>query len=362
MISNCREPLRTILQLINLRRMPSVDADTPDRHCMPPLLPAGTWQTRVLPILPWPWNPGARRHEAFGGIDPLRALRVLLTQRSVALVCAHFESAAVVLLLRRWLRFKPPVVIWEVPWSPGWRYREWLSRLVLPRADCVVVFSSNQIELVRQQYGPRTMVAFVRFCIDLGFFRPQPGVVPKARQILSAGLDVGRDFDVVLRATQGLGVQLCLKTQSRAIAADRQAEVTLIAERLSFVDYRRLYEDAAIVVVATAATPNACGVTSLMEALAMGRPTIVSNNPALRDYLPPPGAGIVIPIGDDAALRRALMHLLEHPDEARAMGRQARLFAEQQFNPQRHAQDASTLFQSILAARPGQGSPPVTGG
>jgi glycosyltransferase involved in cell wall biosynthesis len=346
-----RPPVCTVVQLINLRRMPEADAATPDRHCMPPLPASSGLRPKVLSILPWPWNPAARRHEAFGGIDPLRGLRVLLTQRSVALVCAHFESAAVILLLRRWLRFKPPVVVWEVPWSPGWRYREWLNRLVLPRADCVVVFGRNQIELARRYCSARTVVAFVPFCIDLGFYRPQPGASPKARQILSAGQDVGRDFDVVLRATQGLGVRLCLKTQARAIAAERQADVTLITDRLSFVDYRQLYEDAAIVVVATADTPNASGVTSLMEALAMGRPTIVSDNPALRDYLPPPGAGIVIPIGDDAALRRALTHLLDHPQEALEMGRQARLFAERQFNPQAHAQAAAALFQSLLAAR-----------
>ncbi len=341
--------------------MPTSGADAPNRHCLPPLLPGSGLQAQVLPILPWPWNPLAQRHEAFGGLDLLRALRVLFTQRSVALVCAHFESAVVILLLRRWLRFRPPVVIWEVPWSPGWRYREWLCRLVLPKADFSVVYSSNQIELVRQTYGARTAVAFVPFCVDLDFFQPQPGATAKARHILSTGLDVGRDFDVVLRATQGLDVSLCLKTHARAISADRQGEVTLLTGHLSHTDFRRLYEEAAIVVVATGDTPNACGVTSLMEALAMGKPTVVSDNPALRDYLPPPGAGIVVPVGDDAALRRALTHLLNHPDEAQEMGRRARVHAEQHFNPQDHARAAAALFQSILAGQHDQDASATSG-
>jgi glycosyltransferase involved in cell wall biosynthesis len=313
----------------------------------------------IIGAFGWPWNPLAKRHNAFLGLDPLRALRVLLTRRKAAMVCAHMESAVIILLLRRLFRFRPPVVIWEVPWSPGWAYRERVARLAIPRAACAIVFSSNQIELVRQAYGPRSSVMFVPFCVDVDFYRPQPGIDSRPASILSCGLDAGRDFDVLLEASKDLPASVTIKA-GRSLAIDQRAypNVTLRTDYLSYTAFRDLYAQASIVVVTTKATPNACGVTALMEAMAMGKPTIVSDNPALRDYLPPPDAGVVVPVGDSAALHAALLDLLQNPEKAAAMGRKARAFAEQRFHPRVHFQAMAEVFWPIIEAA-GTGTRPT---
>jgi glycosyltransferase involved in cell wall biosynthesis len=102
------------------------------------------------------------------------------------------------------------------------------------------------------------------------------------------------------------------------------------------------------VVVCTKNTPNAAGVTSLMEALSMGRPTIVSDNPSLKDYLPPADAAIVVPVGDVEALRNAILWVLEHPTEAEEMGRKARAFAETRFSADRHYEAMGRIFLKAI--------------
>jgi len=296
-----------------------------------------------------PWNLGPRHHNAFRGLDPLRALRVLLLRRDAAIICAHAESALIVLLLRRLFRLRARVVVWELQWSASWRFRVIVNRLAIRRADCSVVFGSNQIELARERFDPGAPLVCIPFCIDLDFFRAQACPDETPSEIFSCGFDDGRDFPLLLEACHGLGLPVLIKTGGKLpLDPVGHATVRQNFERLSYPDFRRLYARARIVVVTTHATENASGVTALMEAMAMGRPTIVTDNPALRDYFAPPDALRIVPVGDAAALRAAILDLWRHPEEAEAMGRRARAFAERHFHPRLHFQRVADLYKSLL--------------
>src|SRR5262245_19182527 len=59
-----------------------------------------------------PWNPLARHHEFYSGLDPLRALRVFArTHRYDAVVCVGDATAFVPLWLRRLTRIRCPVLL-----------------------------------------------------------------------------------------------------------------------------------------------------------------------------------------------------------------------------------------------------------
>jgi glycosyltransferase involved in cell wall biosynthesis len=346
----------TIVQLFNGKkgRNHVIDPDSTPNHLKgEAVLTAAGFPVETLPAYDWPWNPLANKHNAYLGLDPLRALKVLLTRRDAALVCAHMESAVILLLLRRIVRFRPPIVIWEVPWSPGWAFRDRVSRLAVPRADMNVVFSSSQIERIHRLYGARVPTCFIPFCVDTDFFRPMPPPPGREPYVLSCGLDNGRDFDIILRAMTGCSVSVLIKAAKAPVFdAETNPAVTCVTSFLSFVEYREMYAAASVVVVTTKDTPNASGVTSLMEAMAMGKPVIVSDNPALRDYLPPKDAGIVIPVGDAAALRRAVDDLVQDPARAADMGRNARNYAEQHFTPEAHFRAVAGLFEQMIGASP----------
>ena len=305
----------------------------------------------TIPSHDWPWNPAAKMHNAYVGLDPLRAIRVLFTRRKALIVCAHLESGLLILLLRRLLRFHPPVVIWEVPWSQGWTYREIVSRLAIPRADCSVVFSSNQIQMLRSLYGEQTPVAFIPFCIDVDFYRPMPRPAGVEPYVFSCGLDAGRDFGLLLEVSANIPGRIVIKT-GRDFTLDQgvYSNVTVSHERVSYPAFRELYAGASVVVITTRDTTNASGVTTLMEAMAMGRPVIVSDNPALRDYLPPADAGVVIPVGDSIALQTAILDLLANPEKAELMGQKAREFAMARFHPRLHFQAMANLLRSVAMA------------
>ena len=307
----------------------------------------------IIPPMRWPWNPFGRMHGAFEGLDPLRGLWLLFARRRAAVVLSYSESPPLIpLWLRRLFFFKPPIVMYEISWSVGWAYREWLARQTIPRADHVVVHGRNQIGLLHQTHPRLPPVEFQPVSTDVVFFSPRPAT-GEPRGILSVGLDHGRDFDLLLQATQGMDVPVRIKGGRKKIPFDAAAHpnVELIEKFLQPVDFRQMYADAAIVAITTFSTPNACGVTSLLEAMAMEKPIIVSDNPALRDYFPPPDACVIVPIGDRDALRAAIERLLADPAAAAAMARRGREYLLAQNNPvQCYERMAALMWRLAKAA------------
>jgi len=95
-------------------------------------------------LFAFPLNPLARRGSFYAGWDLVRAFCVLMLSRKVDLMVAVGESnIAVILLLRRILRFKPRVVLREVS---GWEWpkRDRVADFVRPAVDGVSALTPHQ--------------------------------------------------------------------------------------------------------------------------------------------------------------------------------------------------------------------------
>jgi len=346
--------------IVNLLPVPWTQArsarteDGPDLYIGDRMLKQAGFEVELIDPGGRPWNPFSGRHGAYQGLDPLRALKILVRRRHAAIIVAGGAGGEstifFLLLLRRLFRFKPPLVVAEMAWSEGWKYRDALNRFVIPRADCVIVRGTNQVIEARRIYGPSICAVFVPFGIDVDYFQRQ-GSGGSQPYVFSSGLDAGRDFTVLARALRGLDVGMKIKSsadENLPFNAQEFPNVEIVKKRLPYGEFRALYEGARVVVVSTQVTRNACGVTSLMEAMAMGKPVIVSDNPALRDYLPPPDAGIVVPVGDENALRHAILKLWNNPQEAALMGERARQFAAANFSIKNTVRKTIEVYLDIL--------------
>jgi glycosyltransferase involved in cell wall biosynthesis len=70
------------------------------------------------------------------------------------------------------------------------------------------------------------------------------------------------------------------------------------------------------------------GVTTITEAMAMGKAVITTRTRAQVDVIRDGLHGLYVPPGDPRALRQAIGYLLENPEEAERMGRAGRQQAE----------------------------------
>src|SRR5579875_3417264 len=197
--------------------------------------------------------------------------------------------------------------------------------------------------------------------------------------ICSAGLEY-RDHETLVRAAADLPVRVAIAAGSRWSRhrgpgrAPVPENVTMT--RLDYAALRDLYAAARFVVVPLREVENQAGVTTLLEAMAMGKAVIVSATRGQRDVmrgrlwtaagpshltLGDPtvfgvtGAeamvetGIYVPPGDPAALRAAIRHLLDHPDEAARMGAAGRSLAARWFSLDRYVAEIAAAVAGCEA-------------
>lgn len=283
----------------------------------------------------FPLNPFARSHVLFAGIDPLRALRVLLFDRNVDAVLCVFESTALVILaLRRWFRFRPPVLLLEV--SPrGWRTRDRILDFVMPRVDHVLTLTEHSKQYAERCFQLKRPAAVIGYAVDEKFFRlatPVPSERPES-YVLAVGDDVSRDYETLLEACSTLSVRVVIRTgMTVAVPAKLSDKVEVITSRLSYRELRSLYCQARLVVIPLHATDNPGGITTLFEAMAMAKPIVCSDTGTTREIVLNGETGILVPCERVDALRDAISHLLASPDEAVNLGLAARARLEKAYS------------------------------
>lgn len=104
----------------------------------------------------------------------------------------------------------------------------------------------------------------------------------------------------------------------------------------------------ACVVICCQETDYTVGLTTVVEALALGIPLICSRNPQFEMDIDAAGAGITVPYGDVNGWCEAVRYLTEHPDEVRRMGRNARLLADEIFNLERCTTEVAAVLKRYV--------------
>ncbi len=276
-------------------------------------------------------NPGHGRGSLLAGIDPWRSLRLLLTHRRYDAILSIDSSAAwLYLLARRLLRLRTPVLVIDPALDPGWARRMQMHGAVLPRAAAVVVYGRVQQQYLARE-RPDVRAHFVPHRIDCRFFDPAlagppPPGLPAGGYVLAVGSDIGRDYALLVQAAAQLQMPVVLHTR-RELPAGLPPNVRVQRDWISFEALRDLYAGASVVVVPLKDTLHASGVNGLLEALAMGRPTVVSASRGIADYVDDGQNARVVPVGDADALARAIGNLWADPAQARRLGQAARVRA-----------------------------------
>lgn len=82
----------------------------------------------------------------------------------------------------------------------------------------------------------------------------------------------------------------------------------------------------------------------VFEAMACGTPVIASNVSGIPEMVEEGATGFLVSPGDTKALAERILWLLTHPEEARAMGERARVFARGFFSTEAYTENYAQLF------------------
>ncbi|WP_237741628.1 glycosyltransferase family 4 protein [Tsukamurella sp. 1534] len=268
------------------------------------------------------------RHRT-GGYEIVEAFD---TTEDADAILAYDERTAVPALLRG----RAPVaagVGWLTTRSAASRLHRVLAHRTLRRADTVWAQCSAVLPLMAREWDVAPdRLRFVPLGIDTDFYREQP-LPADGATVMSAGEDRFRDHATLVRAMELVRSRLPevrLELASSLPFDAPEGLVTVHTERLNG-RIRDLYARASVVAIALHPTVTGSGLTVVLEAMASGRPVVVTGNPGVADYVRHGETGLLVPPGDPDAMAEAVHGLLVDEDMRIEMSRRSALVARTRF-------------------------------
>jgi glycosyltransferase involved in cell wall biosynthesis len=205
-----------------------------------------------------------------------------------------------------------------------------LIRRAIRQADRIVCVARFQQDFLRHTLGlDEHRLPLVRSGTDDRFFCPPPGphtgAAPAAAPyVLAAGRDAARDYRTLVEATRGAPYATRIVCSPASVAGLSLPTGVTVRYDIPPAALRDEYHGAAAVAVPTlgdsAARGSDCsGTLVLLDALAMGRPSVITSRASVSDYIVPGEHALCVPPEDPAALRAALDRLVSDPEYAQRL-------------------------------------------
>ncbi|KXP01243.1 glycosyltransferase family 4 protein [Tsukamurella tyrosinosolvens] len=224
-----------------------------------------------------------------------------------------------------------------------------LAARALPRAAAVWAQCSAVLPVIGSEWrvAPERL-HFIPLGIDTSFYTEQPAPA-SGDVVMSAGEDRFRDHTTLVAAVEqvrGTVPQVTLELASSLPVSAPEGLVTVHTERLNG-RIRDLYRRAAVVAIALHPTVTGSGLTVVLEAMASGRPLVVTDNPGVSDYVQHGVTGLLVPPGDTDAMATAIRTLLIDEDMRLEMGRRAAAATRERFTTKVMAHHLAEMIRAM---------------
>ncbi len=229
--------------------------------------------------------------------------------------------------------------------------------------DHFFVYSSFQKQHIENQWEiPGDRVTLTPFMVDHHFFGSECARPGDPLHLLDEGLPVicsvgleFRDYPSLIQAVEGLNVKVIIAAGSPW--SKRKDSITgqvtsehIIVERFSQYDLRDVYAASKLVVMPLYPVEFQAGVTTILEAMAMGKPVICSRTPGQTDVIVDGSNGVYVPPQNPEALRMAILDLLDNPEKAAAIGAAGRQDVLARLSLEKYTERLSTYIERAISS------------
>ncbi len=219
----------------------------------------------------------------------------------------------------------------------------------------VVCLSQSQETFLRDVVNlPAERVYRLYHNVDTEFWRPGPGDSAEGEYLLAVGRE-NRDYRTAVEAARKLGLPLTIVAgslwSSRGLgmaSSDVPVNVTVRQGFVSYTDLRALYAGARLVVVPLNACDYAAGSTGALEAMAMGKASVVTGTEGLAEYVRDGETNRVVPPGDAPAMADAVRALWDDAPSRRALGAAGRARVEQEMSLDGYAARLARIVRAVI--------------
>lgn len=215
---------------------------------------------------------------------------------------------------------------------------------VLNKLDAIVVHS--KVELKDLQTLGLSKIAYIAYGVDTSFWKPMRSF-SDGNLIFSPGTHPRRDWGTLIRAC---GYPLTLAgTKSSVEMRGLPRNVQVV--KFAYGDYsivQSLFNQAKCVMVPLQQSRAIAGEATVLQAMAMQRPVIVTKTQGSSpDIIRNGETCFGVPAGDISALRDALTRVWRGGQQVDAIARRGQEIVFERFNAERYASDWANFYHSL---------------
>lgn len=257
-----------------------------------------------------------------------------------------FRGLEFIILLRALGIYRKPIVIWHhtALRVSTHKIRKRISRFFYKGIDHMFLFSKKLIkDSLATGKVPEKKLQLIHWGPDLAFYdhllqempdRKPEGFISTGKEnrdvttLLQAFCATEEELDLYIAPTNG-GINYKQIIDSFCLPPSVHIHYTegvipyLLAQKVA----RK-----SCIVICCMDFPYTVGLTTLVEAFALGIPVICSRNPSFEMDIDKEEIGITVEYNDVEGWINAIRRIADHPEEARRMGANARKLAEERFN------------------------------
>ena len=257
-----------------------------------------------------------------------------------------FRGLELIILLRALGLFRKPILIWhhQAITKAKNPLREKIAQLYYRGIDHLFFFSEKLIKdsLKSKKARPERM-QMAHWGADLDFYNRlmEQNAKNGGKGFISTGKE-NRDMPTLIQAfdTTKESLDIYISHRHGEMDYDRILGKKPVAQniRIHFMNGLIPYElsqkvwQSNCIVICCLETDYTVGLTTLVEAFALGIPVICSRNPNFGMDIDKEGVGITVPYYDNKGWENAIRYITSHPIEVQHMGQRARTLAEKKFN------------------------------
>lgn len=284
--------------------------------------------------------------------------RILTCKESFdAVYATHYRGLELIVFLRALHLFRKPVIVWHhqpIIKSPS-KWREWLGKLFYKGFDELFFFSQKLVNdsCKTAKYPPQKM-HLGHWGADLKFYDSIRHQTQRTTGFISTGKEL-RDMPTLIKAFNAINAPLdiYINEQNGDVNYNKVFANLTLNDNIKVHQWNRLapYElalevnKANCVVICCQESKYTVGLTTVVEALALGLPIICSRNPQIPIDFDKDGCGISVPYYDVENWIKAIEYITQNPTEAAAMGARGRALAEREYNNEKCAEVVTKVIK-----------------
>jgi glycosyltransferase involved in cell wall biosynthesis len=283
------------------------------------------------------------------------AILAWLRRAEFELLCTGNENVGLLLAaLLRPFRKRPKVVTMNHHLSHKWKARVFRGLGLEVTTDAIICLNEFQatFALAKLLVDPKKILQ-VRYgaCVDGSFFSPRELQNPNP-YVLSVGRE-GRDYQTLVEALLSLDIAATIVASGMRSPAEYPSPLPesdnqiSVRAGLNCLALRELYAGAAFVILPLHDVEYPAGITTIMEAMAMGKAVIATRSRGISEFIEDGETGLWANAGDAEDLREKILYLWNNPVIAQRMGVTARAAITERVNLNRYVEEIASVFLNI---------------